>query len=84
MADILSAPHTIIFVCLPASINLLPVSRAYKKPEHAALMSKLHALVAPTLCDTMLAVEGKTRSGVTVATMIRSISSAVIPRFLRS
>ena len=43
-------------------------------------MSKPQARVALSLSCTMQAVAGKSMSGVTVATMMRSSSSAAIPR----
>ena len=43
-------------------------------------MSKPQARLAPILSWTRQAVAGKSMSGVTVATMIRSSSEAAIPR----
>jgi hypothetical protein len=48
-------------------------------PEQAASMSKAAARKAPSFAWTRQAVAGKSMSGVMVATMIRSICSAVTP-----
>src|SRR6185312_15213508 len=48
-------------------------------PEHAASKSNAAARLAPSLCCTRQAVEGNGMSGVMVATMIKSICSAVTP-----
>ena len=49
------------------------------KPEQAASRSNAAARCAPIFCCTRQAVAGKGMSGVMVATMIRSICSAVTP-----
>ena len=74
MADILSPPMTTTFLYRPDSMKLAPVVKPYKNPEHAAAISKLNALTAPTSVATILAVAGKVISGVIVAKMIKSIS----------
>src|SRR5437868_13323749 len=82
MLLILSAPTTTTFLYRPLSINVAPVVNAYKKPEQAALISNLKALLAPILSQMILAVAGKVMSGVTVAQIRQSISEGPIPRFL--
>ena len=69
---------TIIFLCEPVSINLAPVLKANKKPEHAAARSKPNAFFAPIFSAMRLAVAGKVKSGVMVAQMIPSISSGCV------
>ena len=81
MDVILSTPMTNTFLCFPDSMNCEPVDNAYKKPEHAALTSKLQAFFMPTLSQTMLAVLGKGWSGVTVPTITNSISKGSMPFF---
>ena len=49
------------------------------KPEQAAETSNPHAFFAPMRSWIRHAVDGKNMSGVTVATMMRSISAAEIP-----
>ena len=78
---ILSAPTMTTFLYCPLSTNLAPVVRAKMNPEQAALRSYPHEFTAPTLWAMRLAVEGKCMSAVTVATIMRSISAASIPRF---
>ena len=65
-------------------MNFAPVSRAYKKPLHAALKSNAHAFFASILFCTIAAVEGVGWSGVTVPMIITSISLALIPLFSKS
>ena len=81
MELILSPPTTTTFLCLPLSMNCAPVVRPYRNPLQAAPRSKPQAFLAPMASHTMLAVAGNTRSGVTVHTIIRSISSGPMPRF---
>src|SRR5579872_6344594 len=83
MLLILSAPITITFLKRLLSIYMAPLVNAYKKPEQAALRSKPQAFFAPVLSHTILAVAGKTISGVTVAMIRQSISSGLIPLFLQ-
>jgi hypothetical protein len=53
---------------------------AYAKPEHTAWISKAaEPLLMPSLFCSRHAVLGKTKSGVEVATMIRSIACASMP-----
>src|SRR5277367_2029670 len=78
-----SAPITITFLCTPLSTSFAPTCSAYGNPEHAADRSNPHALFAPSRSCTRQAVAGKNISGVTVATMITSISLPSIPRFAR-
>ena len=80
MLLILSEPTTTTFLWVPLEMNCPPVRRAKRKPLQAALRSNPQALVAPALWQASWAVEGKNMSGVTVATMTRSISSAAMPR----
>ena len=81
MELILSAPTTTTLRYRPLSIRVAPVVSAYRNPEQAARISNPHAFFAPSLWQAILAVEGNIISGVTVATMRQSISSAVMPRF---
>ena len=63
----------------PARIMASATVRAYTKPLHTACTSKAGQPAMPSLCCTMVAVEGNTMSGVEVATMIRSTSCACLP-----
>ena len=54
------------------------------KPEHAADISKAVAFTAFRLFCTRQAVDGNGKSGVTVATIRRSISSGPIPAICRA
>src|SRR5258708_29919127 len=81
MLPILSAPMTTTFLKRPLSIYIAPLVTAYRKPEQAALISNPQAFFAPTLSQTILAVDGNNISWVTVATMTQSISSGGIPPF---
>ena len=63
---------------MPVSINFDAVESAYKKPEQAAIKSYAKQFVAPTLSAMMHAVEGNIISGVAVAQIIKSISSAPV------
>src|SRR5260370_9274490 len=73
-----SLPITITFLCVPAPTNCAPTVSAYEKPEHAADRSKPHAFFAPIRHCTRQAVAGKNMSGVTLATIIISISAASV------
>ena len=54
------------------------------KPEQTAWTSKAAPRLMPRRACTMVATEGKVRSGVVVATMIRSSSSASMPASVRA
>ena len=82
MALILSAPIITTFLYRPLSIKDAPVVSANKKPLQAALKSKPQAFIAPILSQIILAVAGKTISGVTVAQIMQSISVGSMPLFL--
>ena len=69
----MSTPTTIIFCNLPVSINCDAVYNEYIRLEQAASTSNPQALVAPTSAAIRLAVAGKINSGVTVATIIKSM-----------
>ena len=55
------------------------ISKAYRKPEHAAEMSIAAALCAPIWLWMRQAVAGKNMSGDAVAQRIRSTSAAKTP-----
>ena len=74
-----SAPITITRRAWPATISALALARAKTKPAQTAWMSKAKPWRMPRPAWTMVAVEGKVRSGVEVATMIASRSSACSP-----
>ena len=57
------------------------VATENKKPEHAAIRSYANAFLAPILSAIIHAVDGKIMSGVAVAQMMQSISSAAISFF---
>ena len=59
-------------------------SQAYKETRAGCARSNPQAFSAPTLSQTMLAVDGKNISGVTVPTIRQSISSGSMPLFLHS
>ena len=59
------------------------VTIEYKKPEQAAIKSKANAFFAPILSAIIQAVDGNSMSGVAVAQIIRSISSALVSVFLK-
>ena len=69
---------------MPVSINFDAVLNANKNPEQAAIKSYAKAFFAPTLLAIIQAVEGNTISGVAVAQMIKSISSADVFVFAKS
>src|SRR5216684_6146155 len=73
-----SLPITITFLCVPAPTNCAPTVSAYENPEHAADRSKPHAFFAPIRHCTRQAVAGKNMSGVTLATIIISISEGSV------
>ncbi len=77
---ILSAPTTSTFLCAPVSTNRAPVDRAKRNALQAAERSNPQAFFAPIFSWITQAVDGKSISGVTVATMMQSISSAEMPR----
>ena len=81
MEDILSAPTTTILLYAPVSIYLEAVATENKNPEQAAIKSNPNAFLAPILSAIIQAVEGNNISGVAVAQIIKSISSALIPLF---
>ena len=56
-----------------------PVVKAKRAPEQTAAMSNPAALVAPSFSCTMQAEAGAGRSGVAVASTIRSNSEAAMP-----
>ena len=80
MELITSAPITSARSAAPLATNCVPAARAKLKPLHAADRSNPRARLAPIWSWTRHAVAGKLMSGVTVATTMRSMSSAVIPR----
>ena len=59
-------------------------SKAKRNAEQAADKSNPKAFLAPILSAIKHAVEGKSMSGVTVAQIIKSISSAEILRFFNN
>lgn len=69
-------PITRIFLyCESAMMNFVAVSSAVTKPAHAQLTSKVAACFARKRLCTTDAVAGEIYSGVSVATIIKSISS---------
>ena len=54
-----------------------------KKPEQAAIRSYAKAFLAPILSAIIQAVDGNIISGVAVAQMMQSISSAAIPLLVK-
>ena len=66
--------------CAPLAMNCEPTVSEYTNPQHAADRSNPHARDALSLSCTKHAVDGNIMSGVTVPTMMRSTSSAVMPR----
>jgi len=80
---ILSAPHKRTFFASPASTNAAAVFNPYKKPEQAAERSNAQAFLHSNLSCIMQAVEGNIKSGVTVQTIIQSISFGLILLFSR-
>src|SRR5512135_1351695 len=84
MLLILSVPTTRTLAWAPDSTSLAPVVRANRNPEQAAERSNPQAFVALIFSWMMQAVAGKNMSGVTVATMITSISDALIRRCART
>ena len=64
----------------PLAMNCEPTVNEYTNPQHAAERSNPHARDAFSLSCTRHAVDGNIMSGVTVPTMMRSMSSALMPR----
>ena len=62
------------FIC-PLAINEFAVVRAYTKPARTACTSKAKPCCIPKPFCTMVATDGKVRSGVEVATKMASTSS---------
>ena len=79
MRENTSAPTTSALVAAPLLIIASATVSAYTKPEHTACTSKAAQPWMPSFCCSRQAVDGNTMSGVDVATMIRSISSARTP-----
>src|SRR5258706_12409348 len=75
MEVMVSLPIAKTFLCAPEPTNCAPTVSAYANPEHAAERSKPQAFFAPMRSCTRQAVAGKSMSGVTLATMIMSISA---------
>src|ERR1041385_4659157 len=84
---IICATTTPDFV-FPATANIISdkvgAKNAWGFDLQAACKSNPQAFFAPTLSEMILAVAGKTKSGVVVAQIIRSISIGLIPRFSQS
>mmetsp|Transcript_13503 Transcript_13503/g.36060 ORF Transcript_13503/g.36060 Transcript_13503/m.36060 type:complete len:359 (-) Transcript_13503:100-1176(-) len=78
-----SAPMTSTFVYAPVCTNCDAVTRPNRKPEHAAVKSKPTADVAPMAAATW-AASPKRSSGLEVARMTRSTSSAATPALSRA
>ena len=70
-----SPPMTNPFLA-PVRISFSAIDNAYTKPAHAALISKAKALTAPIAPWTWQATAGVLKSGVIVATKIKSRLSA--------
>ncbi|MNN85243.1 hypothetical protein D3C81_2025080 [compost metagenome] len=79
MRERVSAPITSALLYIPVLIKFVAVARLYTKPEQAADKSNAAAPLAPSLSCRMQAVDGKDVSGVMVAIIISSRSSAFIP-----
>src|SRR4051812_31327739 len=82
MRENTSAPITSTFLCAPDLMKLSATDTAYTKPLHTACTSTAaHSLVMPSLFCTTHAVLGKPpkKSGVDVATIIRSTSLGMRP-----
>ena len=79
MREKISAPTTSAQRAPPVRIMASATVSASIKPLHTACTSKAAPPGAPNLLCKMQAVEGKTISGVEVATMIRSTSLALRP-----
>ena len=75
--DKVSAPTTSALLAAPVFINLSATLSAYIKPVHTACISKAAEPRTPKRSCNKQAVLGKTRSGVVVATIIKSTSSAL-------
>src|SRR5579872_488835 len=82
--DITSDPIAITRLCAPVEMNCAATCIEYKNAEQAAEMSNPHAPFAPSLSCTTHAVEGKNMSGVTVPTMMVSMSVGASPRCARA
>ena len=74
-----SAPMTSAWRASPVLMNCSATIIPKSAPAQAAETSKAQAREAPNAAWTRAAVDGVGESGVTVPTMMRSISSAAIP-----
>jgi len=79
--DIVSAPTTSAVFNRPDAIMPSAKAKPYMNPEQAADKSNAPTFLAPRRACNRAAVDGNTRSGVIVATMIRSMSRALTPAF---
>ncbi len=79
MRDSVSTPTTSTLRALPDAMSACAIVTPYMNPEHAAVMSKAAALLAPMRFWTRQAVDGKGMSEVAVAMRMMSRSSGVMP-----
>ena len=84
MLEKVSAPMTMTLRYRPEAMNWQPVVNAKRAPEQTAAMSNPAALVAPSFSWTMHAEAGAGRSGVAVASTMRSNSEAAMPAMSRA